>query len=196
MDWSELGSQVADFAPALGSALGGPAAGAAGSVIASMFGTEEDPDEISKAIQNDPEAAAKLRKAELKHERDMARIEAERESKRESEVTARQAAVSETMQVGYKEGVLWRRAVGWSLAIVIPLVVLGVLGITGAAIYLDRPELIKNIPAVISALSPVWYVYMLVLGVAGYQEGKLGRALAGDSEGGLSKAIKAIKSQQ
>ena len=195
MDWSDLGSKVMDMAPALGSALGGPAGGAAGAALASVFGTEDDPDQIAKAIEQDPEAAAKLRKAELKHEREMARIEAERESKRESEVTARQAAVSDTMQIGYKQGVLWRRAVGWSLAIVIPLVVLGVLGIAGAAIYMDRPQLIQHIPAVLSALGPVWYVYMAVLGIAGWQEGKMGRALAGDSEGGLAKTIKAIKSQ-
>lgn len=195
MDWSDLGSKVMNMAPALGSALGGPAGGAAGAALASVFGTDEDPDQISKAIQNDPEAAAKLRKAELQHEREMAKIEAKRESDKDSEVTARQAAVSETMQTGYKQGVLWRRAVGWSLAVVIPLVVVGALSIAGAAIYLGRPGLIEHIPAVISALAPVWYVYMVVLGVAGYQEGKMGRAMAGDSEGGISKAIKAIRSK-
>jgi hypothetical protein len=103
--------------------------------------------------------------------------------------------VNTTIQAGYQQGVLWRRAVGWSLAVVVPLVVLGVLALAGAAMAMDRPELIKEIPAVVSALGPVWYVYGVVLGVAGYQEGKMGRALAGDSEGGLSKAIKAIKRQ-
>ena len=193
MDWSELGSKVMDMAPALGSALGGPAGGAAGAALASVFGTEDDPDQIAKAIEQDPEAAAKLRQAELEHERKMARIEAEREGKRESETTSRQAAVNETIQQGYQKGVLWRRAVGWSLAVVIPLVVLGVLGVAGVAITTDRTEIIQHIPPVLRELEPLWWVYMVVLGVAGYQEGKMGRALAGDSEGGISKAIRAIK---
>lgn len=59
MNWSDLGKKLADFAPLLGSALG-PAGNAVGSLIASEFGTENNPDAIHKAILGDPEARVKL----------------------------------------------------------------------------------------------------------------------------------------
>jgi len=194
MDWSDIGSEIAGMgAKLLGEMVPVPGAGIAADAVAKALGTKNEPDAIAEALKKDPEAAAKLKQAELDHKAELERIRAEARANHESEVTSRQAAVNETIQQGYQKGVLWRRAVGWSLAVVIPLVVLGVLGVAGVAIATDRTELIQHIPAVINALSPVWYVYMVVLGVAGYQEGKMGRALAGDSEGGISKAIRAIK---
>lgn len=201
MDWGELGSKVAATgAQVLGEALPIPGAGIAADAVANALGTDKDPDAMAEALANDPEAAAKLKQAELEHKEELERIKAEREGQQlqaeadhEAEVTARQAGTNETMQEGYRQGVLWRRAVGWSLAIVIPLVILGAMGMFGAALYLNRPDMVKALPTMVSALSPVFYVYMVVLGVAGYQEGKMGRAMAGDKEGGIEKAIRAIK---
>lgn len=183
MNWKKLGSQIAGMgADILGEALPFPGAGAAVDAVANAFGAERKPGAISEAIQNNPEAATKLREIEANHEAELA-----------AEISKRQGNVNQTIQAGYQQGVLWRRAVGWSLAVIAPLVVLGVLGIAGYALSTGQPELIQHVPGIVSALAPVWYVYLTVLGVAGYQEGKLGRALAGDSEGGISKAIKAIR---
>ncbi|MEF8794426.1 hypothetical protein [Thiohalorhabdus sp.] len=194
MDWSELGSKVAATgAKVLGEAIPVPGAGIAADAVADALGTEKDPDEIANAIENDPEAAAKLKQAELDHKKELERIKAKAKADHEAEITSRQASTNETMREGYRQGVLWRRAVGWSLAVVVPVVVLGIMAMAGMAIYLDRPEIMEHVPAVISALGPIWYVYMVVLGVAGYQEGKMGRAMAGDKEGGLAQAVRAIK---
>lgn len=194
MDWSEIGSKVAATgAKVLGDAIPVPGAEVAADAVADALGTEKDPDAINKALEQDPEAAAKLKQAELEHKEELERIKAERQSSHEAEVTSRQAQTNDTIQEGYRQGVLWRRAVGWSLALVVTLDVIGALALFGMALYLDRPEMVKQVPTLISAQQPLFYVYMVVLGVAGYQEGKLGRALAGDKQGGLEKAIRAIK---
>tara|TARA_R110000850_G_scaffold205447_1_gene331541 strand:+ start:289 stop:774 length:486 start_codon:yes stop_codon:yes gene_type:complete len=74
MNWSELGKTIAGYAPMLGGVVGGPAGGAIGSVIASAFGVENKPDQLSKAIKNDPEAAIKLRKIELDNKSELESI--------------------------------------------------------------------------------------------------------------------------
>lgn len=62
MKWSDVGDMVAKAAPLLGTALGGPAGGAAGALVASVFGTDESPDAVMKALNSDPEAMVKVRK--------------------------------------------------------------------------------------------------------------------------------------
>lgn len=183
MNWKDLGSTIAGMgADILGEALPFPGAGMAVDAIASAFGADREPEAIREAIEADPEAAAKLKEIEATHEAALAK-----------EISRRQGAVNETIRTGYRQGVLWRRAVGWSLAVVAPLVILGGLALAAYAVSTGQPELIQRIPEVIGATAPVWYVYLTVLGVAGYQEGKMGRTMAGDSGGGLAKAIKAIR---
>ena len=74
MDWSGLGKTIAGFAPLLGGVVGGPAGAGIGSIIASVFGVEDKPDAIARAIANDPEAAIKLKKIELDHKVELERI--------------------------------------------------------------------------------------------------------------------------
>ncbi len=67
MDWKEVGRSVAAVTPALGVALGGPAGGAVGSLVAAAFGTPARPADVAAVIAGDPEAAVKLRELELRH---------------------------------------------------------------------------------------------------------------------------------
>ena len=77
MEWSDLGEKLAEFAPLLGSVVGGPAGGAIGSVIAAAFGVEDKPEAVLEAVKNDPEAAIKLRKIELDNKTELERIKME-----------------------------------------------------------------------------------------------------------------------
>ena len=74
MDWSDLGKTIAGFAPLLGGVVGGPAGAGIGSIIASAFGVEDEPDAIAAAIKNDPQAAVKLKEIELNNKVDLERI--------------------------------------------------------------------------------------------------------------------------
>lgn len=78
MNWKDIGKQVASAAPVLGAALGGPVGGAAGALIASVFGVENTPDAVEKAIKADPESALKLRELEQRHIERLTELENDR----------------------------------------------------------------------------------------------------------------------
>jgi len=67
MNWKDVGKAVGKFAPLLGTALGVPGAGAIGSLIASAFGVENNPDQIMAALSGDPDAAMKLQAIQNSH---------------------------------------------------------------------------------------------------------------------------------
>lgn len=77
MDWKDLGKQVAKVAPVLGTALGGPVGGAAGALVASLFGVEDTPDAVDKALKADPEWAFKVMDLEKKHEQALKQLSLE-----------------------------------------------------------------------------------------------------------------------
>lgn len=72
MDWKDVGQIIAPLAPTLGGILGDlipiPGGGmigtAAGNLIAAALGVDPTPDAVGAAIQNDPNAAAKISAAE------------------------------------------------------------------------------------------------------------------------------------
>lgn len=84
--WDSIKNTVAGAAPLLGSALGGPAGGAVGSLIANALGVEENPDAVQKAMQSDPEAAAKLQALQNEHQRELRRMVLEAETARLGEI--------------------------------------------------------------------------------------------------------------
>lgn len=74
---------VAGAAPAVATALGGPMAGKAVSMIAGMLGVEDNVESVTKAIQADPSLALKLRELDLK---ELELHNADRDSARKREV--------------------------------------------------------------------------------------------------------------
>lgn len=88
MDWAKIGSYVADAAPILGTALGGPAGAAVGGIIASALGAKATPDAVSAALQADPEAMVKMKQVELDHANELVKINLEHEAAQISETQA------------------------------------------------------------------------------------------------------------
>ena len=80
---NDLISMVSKFAPAIGTALGGPLGGMAVSALAKQFGVADEVAAVTKAIQADPEAALKLK--QLEHDKFTA-ILADKNSAREREM--------------------------------------------------------------------------------------------------------------
>ncbi|MDT8895468.1 3TM-type holin [Halomonas sp. I1] len=64
VDWSGVAKTVGKVAPAAGGALAGPLGAAVGGVIADKLGVERTPEAVEKAINDDPQAAMKLREIE------------------------------------------------------------------------------------------------------------------------------------
>ena len=61
---NDLISMVSKFAPAIGTALGGPLGGLAVSAIAEKLGVADEVEAVTKAIKADPESAIKLQQLE------------------------------------------------------------------------------------------------------------------------------------
>jgi hypothetical protein len=71
MGWDKIADIVGKSAPILGGLLGGPVgaiATAAGTLIASAFGSEPTPDAVERAIAADPALALKLKELEAAHQ--------------------------------------------------------------------------------------------------------------------------------
>ena len=81
---NDLISMVSKFAPAIGTALGGPLGGMAVSALAKKFGVADEVAAVTKAIQADPEAALKLK--QLENDKFKA-VLADKESARNREAT-------------------------------------------------------------------------------------------------------------
>ena len=61
---NDLIAMVSKFAPAIGTALGGPLGGLAVSAIAEKLGVADEVEAVTKAIKADPESAIKLQQLE------------------------------------------------------------------------------------------------------------------------------------
>lgn len=67
MNWQEVGQTIGKFAPLLGGVVGGPGGAAIGALVASTLGVENEPEAISLAIKNNPQAAVNLKELQLTH---------------------------------------------------------------------------------------------------------------------------------
>jgi len=67
MNWSDVGNAVKEYAPLVGMALTSPvgAVAAVGKVVANIFGTKADPEEVLRFIENDPKRAEERLQHEL-----------------------------------------------------------------------------------------------------------------------------------
>lgn len=81
---NDLIAMVSKFAPAIGTALGGPLGGLAVSAIAEKLGVADEVEAVTKAIKTDPESAIKLQ--QLENEKFKA-VLADKDSARNREAT-------------------------------------------------------------------------------------------------------------
>lgn len=71
MNWKDIAKTIATGAPLLGTALGGPAGGAIGAMVASALGVDPKPDAVADALKNDPGAMLKLQELQFNNEADL-----------------------------------------------------------------------------------------------------------------------------
>jgi len=64
MKWGELKGIISKAAPLLGTAIGGPAGAGIGSLISAALGVDNDPQAVSDAIKNNPDALIELKRIE------------------------------------------------------------------------------------------------------------------------------------
>ena len=168
MDWSDLGKTVAGFAPLLGGVVGGPAGAGIGSIIASVFGVEDKPDAIAKAIASDPAAAIKLKKIELDHKVELLDI-----------ALRMLKVVNETMQVEISSGDpfvrRWRPFYGYCVAVSWLVQMLGFTFVFGYTAIKNPDKLmlvIQQFAVLSGSLIALWGIALTVLGVSVHKRSK------------------------
>lgn len=135
-DIKNLVKAVSKGAPIIGSLIGGPAGGAAGTalaMLAKVFGGDPDkPEEILQAIQQDPEAMIKLREIEARHEEELTKLALQSEiAHLQDRQSAREREVQITKATGKKDYNLYVTA--WA-------VLIGFFILTGVLMFYPLPE--------------------------------------------------------
>lgn len=136
MEWSQVWDYVKPIigtaAPLLGTALGGPAGAAAGTLVASVLGVENKPDAVAEAIKVNPEAALKLKELEMNNAVELQKIILQAEQMRLADVaSARQREVDTTKATGKRDINLYTLA--WVL-------VVGFFVLVGTLIFKELPK--------------------------------------------------------
>ena len=150
MDWRSAVEEVAKYAPAVATALGGPAVGGAAAgaslMVTSALGIENDPAALVAATQ-DPAKRAELVRLNNEHRQALEAMRLEAEKAAAAEQTARLTETQRTMRAElehegwFKSG--WRGATGWTFA-------LSCAGIMGSIVWAmfqpgaDTAELLSN----------------------------------------------------
>ena len=75
LDWKDVGHALADIAPVVGTALGGPAGALVGGLVAKSLGSDATPDAVTQAIAQDPGAAAKILALQNQHEEELKQMQ-------------------------------------------------------------------------------------------------------------------------
>jgi hypothetical protein len=119
MDWKDLAATVSKAAPLLGTLVGGPAGGAAGTavkLIAGALGVEESPQAIEAEIRANPDAYMKLKEIEATHKVEIEKLIIEQERMRLADVSgARSREVEVTKATGKRDINLY--VLAWTLVI-------------------------------------------------------------------------------
>jgi hypothetical protein len=181
--WSKLGGWVADKAPLLGGALGGPGGAALGGLIAATFGGDpNDPEQLLAHVQADPQAAVKLREIELKHKERFEELAVQRALGLAAEDTKRIEAVNETMRAESQSErwpqYSWRPACGFALAIGFLLLIAIVGWVAVVAVAENRPALFAAIPELVGAFLGLFGSMAAVVGVTAWHRGQQKRERA------------------
>lgn len=192
--WDTLKSLVSNVAPVLGNAIVPGFGGIAGTLISSALGVENEPEAMMKAIEGaSPETIAKLQEVEmnnkaeleqLKIQRDIAEVKADAQTIGEVNQTMRVEANSKN-----KHASLWRPVWGYLSAASFFLAVIGILVLIGYAIGTKQLGLIKEVPAIITALFTLFTIPGAILGVSAWHRGVKQRVEAGEVKQSLTSAI-------
>lgn len=152
MDWRTAVEEVAKYAPAVATAIGGPGVGGitagAASMVTGLLGVENSPAGLVAATQ-DPEKRAELIRINNEHREKLERMRLDAEAAHAAEETARLAEINKTIRAElgtdgwWRAG--WRPFNGWMLALSLASVNLGLV----AVVIMDPARLAEVVDVLI-----------------------------------------------
>ena len=128
---SKLLGKVSDHAPLIGTLLGGPAMGKVLPIVSSILGVKNSEDEVVRALQTDPQAYAKLKEAELRHQQKLEELQLE-----ETMAFLKDTESARDREVAYVKATGGR---DWFQAIYGTLIILSFIGVLVATFTLTVP---------------------------------------------------------
>lgn len=192
MEWKDAVSEVAKYAPAVATALGGPAAGGiasgAASLVTGLLGVENSPAGLVAATQ-DPEKRNELQRINNEHRQELTRLALESQAKAEAEQTQRLSETQQTMRAElaqegwFKSG--WRPMVGWVLAYAFAALATGLTWV-----MIQDPS---QFPSIVDTAIALIVVMGPVLGLNLRERTKTYQIKAGQRPTTLMDAIKKVK---
>lgn len=176
--WDDIKDLVGKGAPLIGAALGGPAGGAVGGLIASALGVDNDPGQILQKLKTDPDALAKIKQLEYRHKERLESMAIEAQTAQMTEVNKTMRA--ELLADGwFKSG--WRPLLGYIVGINIGLILFSL----AYSIFADP----KSAADVVASAT---VILTMALGVLGYnvkQRTNDKHAILGQKTPGLLQAL-------
>lgn len=179
MEWQDIGKLIGTAAPIVGTAIGGPAGTAIGSLVAGLLGVDDTPEAVASAIKADPSIAVKIEELKLKaHELDL-----------EAVTKAKQAEIDELtvritdIQNARSRQIEHEKATGKSdinLYVLAWLTVLGFFILIGILLWAPLPKGSENI------------VYLL-LGCLTANTNSVYQYFFGSSKGSADKTVELTK---
>lgn len=196
--WKEIGTDLAKVGlPLLGTALGGPAGGAAGALVAGLLGKSPDelqPGDLLTGIQN-PEILVKLKEIESNHELELQRIILRGEELRLADLAdARKMHVETTKATGRRDYNLYVFAWLFVIGFFVVMVVVLYLAFSGKGFSEMNSNAVLLVGVLITALTArLETITSFFYGSSSGSKGKdktldrLMSALAGKGDGGIPK---------
>lgn len=196
MDWGDVAQTVKKVAgvaaPLLGTVLAGPMGGAAGKLLASVFGCDATPDQVAAAVATDPQAALKLKEIESNNALELQKAVLVAETNALVEDTKRILSVNETMrgEAAAEHWPTWAWRPFWGFVSGGAFLVVCVLVCTLAyqAVLGGKPEAINMIPQLVFAFVGLFGIPAAILGVASWHRGMMQRQQACPSPAPAGKA--------
>lgn len=181
MEWKDLKGIVGKAAPVLGSLLGGPAGGTVGALVSSVLGVEDDPDEVQKALEADPNLLLKLRETELEQQTQLKQMLVEAETQRLIQINE---TIRAELASGDKFKSYWRPLFGYIMALT-----WGAIMLATTYQILFEPQNSANTITALGQLSGLWGIGLAVLGINVWKRSDDKKMAFGQSPEGLVSAL-------
>jgi hypothetical protein len=186
--WDKVKKGLGAIAPLLGTALGGPGGAAIGTLVGEVLGTDEQPDNIAKALENvTPDQRARLIEIQEQNRADLQKLTLQKvisdNQLHADTIKDVNATMRTEAQQGHEWSGAWRPVWGFVSAGAFGVSVAGIFILAGIAIGNDNTELLGKIPTLISQLTFLFSIPGAILGVASWHRGQKQRIEAGETKG-------------
>jgi hypothetical protein len=156
--WNDVAGVVGAVAPTLGTILGGPLGGVAGSLVAKALGCASTPDAVSVAMASNPDAVIQLKQLEVQEAITIEQLKNAHDIAVLTASTSQMQSVNETLQTEAKS-TFWFEANSHSINTTLTVILI-------LLIYFGLPACHIPIPVVPES---VFMMLAAILGVTSWQ---------------------------